>query len=249
VSALPEIVLRLDGVWLAFVRGRARASVLEDVSLTLPAGEVGAVIASREHGKTTLIRVASGTLAADKGRVLIDGRDMTGIGDKDLTEVLARKIGIATRIGPDAPITVADYLVMSLNAGGELSWRERERQVQRTLRQFELSGTDDLLWPELSKWQQVLVEFAQAVIRRPRLLLIDDILDGLEFGAKDAALEMIEGFATDICCGVLMAVSDQATAIRAGHVWHLSDGKLRLMHPDPDVIDLYQRREARTAEN
>jgi hemin transport system ATP-binding protein len=243
VRAVPDDVLRLDGVWLVLKSGQARTSVLEDVSLTLSAGQVGAVLASREHGKTTLIRVASGTLPVDEGRVLIDGQDMTGISGDDLAEVLATKIGIATRIGPEGRIAVADYLLMSLNPGTQLPWRGRLREVQRTLREFDLIAVKDLFWPELSKWQKVVVELAQAAIRRPRLMLIDDILDGLEGTEKELALEMLKGFASDIHCGVLMAVSDQGTAIRASHVWHLSHGKLRLMHPDPNVIDLHHRRE------
>ena len=49
---------------------------------------------------------------------------------------------------------------------------------------------------------------------------------------------MLEGFARDFGCGVLMAVSDHTTASRGGQVYELADGKLRLMHNDPDVIDI-----------
>jgi putative ABC transport system ATP-binding protein len=242
-------VLRLDGVWSSFRRGRGRIGVLEDASLEVRAGEVAAVLAARDQGKTTLIRVASGTLAAERGRVLIDGSEMSGISDNQLSDVLARKVGIATRAGPDARLNVRGWVEMSLTATRELSKRERDQAIRRTLKDLGLDGTEELMWSELSNWQRVLVEFAQAMIRRPRLLLIDDLLDGLELGTKDAALELIEGFAEDAGCGVLMAVSDRATAIRAGHVWHLSSGKLRLLHSDPDIINLHERREVRAAEN
>jgi ABC-type multidrug transport system ATPase subunit len=245
VSGVP--VLRFVGVWKGFVRGRGRIGVLEDVSLEVGVGEVAAVMASREQGKTTLIRLASGTLGADRGRVLLDGRDMTGISDRQLSGVLARTVGIATRAGPDAALNVHDYLEMRLNATREFSARERRQRIRSTLAGFGLDGVDELMWEELSNWQRVLVEFAQAVICKPRLLLIDDILDGLELGSKEAALRLIEGFARDMNCGVLMAVSDRATAINADRIWHLSSGKLRQMHPNPNIISLRERREVRAA--
>jgi len=246
VSGVP--VLRLVGVWKSFERGRGRVVVLRDVSLEVAAGQLAAVLGTRDQGKTTLIRVASGTLPVDQGSVLVDDREVRGISDRQLSEVLAKKIGIATRAGPGVRLNVHDYVEMSLTATQELSSRERHRRVERTLKELDLAGTGGLMWGELSNWQRVLVEFAQAVIVRPRLLLIDDVLDGLELGAKQAALELIEGFAEDIGCGVLMTVSDHATAVRAGRVWHLADGKLKLMHKDPDIIDLHDHREVRVAE-
>jgi ABC-type cobalamin/Fe3+-siderophores transport system ATPase subunit len=242
-------VLRLDGVWLGFARGRGRIGVLQDVSLEVASGQIAAVLGARGQGKSTLIRVASGTLPVERGGVFIDGHGMTGLSDVRLSNVLARMIGIATRAGPEVRLNVADYLEMSLTATREYSGRERRGRVQRTLADFGLTDVAGLMWDELSDWQRVLVEFAQAVIGHPRLLLIDDVLDGLAPGTKQGALELIEGFAQDLNCGVLMAVSDHATATRAGQVWQLADGKLRLMHQDPNIIDLHHRRELRAAEN
>jgi ABC-type cobalamin/Fe3+-siderophores transport system ATPase subunit len=236
---VPDVpVLRLVGVWKAFERAQGRIGVLQDVSMEIAAGQIAAVLGTRDQGKTTLIRVASGTLSPDRGSVFVDDREVTGISDSQFSEVLAKKIGIATRAGPDVRLNVHDYVAMSLTATQEWSSRERCQQVKQTLSEFDLTDVAGLKWSDLSNWQRVLVEFAQAVIVRPRLLLIDDVLDGLGLGKKQTALELIEGFAEDIGCGVLMAVSDHATAVRAAQVWHLTDGKLRLMHKDPDIIDL-----------
>jgi putative ABC transport system ATP-binding protein len=235
-------VLRLHRVWKAFDRGQGRIDVLQDVSLELAAGQIAAVLGNRDQGKTTLIRVASGTLPVDQGGVYVDERLVTGLSEDALAEVLAKKIGIATRSGSDARLKVCDYVEMSLTATRDYTRRERRERVRRTLDALGLAGVGELMWRDLSNWQRVLVEMAQAVIVRPRLLLIDDLLDGLGWGKKQAALELIEGFAEEIGCGVLMAVSDHATATRAGQVWELSEGKLRLMHKDADVIELHRAR-------
>ena len=95
--------------------------------------------------------------------------------------------------------------------------------------ELDLAGCADLKWGELSNWQRVLVELAQAIVVRPRLLLVDDVMDGFGLGKKRAAMDLLERFAHDTGCGVLMAVSDHASALRAERVWQLSRGKLKLM--------------------
>jgi ABC-type Mn2+/Zn2+ transport system ATPase subunit len=97
-------------------------------------------------------------------------------------------------------------------------------------------------WEELSNWQRVLVELAQAVVVRPRLLLVDDVMDGFGLGKKQATMDLLEGFASELGCGVLMAVSDHASALRSVRVWQLSRGRLKLMadHSSPVVIPLHK---------
>jgi ABC-type multidrug transport system ATPase subunit len=211
--------------------------VLRDVSLAVDAGRLVAVLGGRGAGKTTLIRVASGTLPADEGDVFVDGQPMAEITDTGLSDVLAIKVGLAGRDGPDAKLDVASYVEMRLAPTRNYSNRQRRQKVISTLREFDLAGTERLMWGELSDWQRVAVELVQAVIVKPRLLLIDDILDGLPRTCKHTALEWLESFAR-AGCGVLMAVSDHTTASRGGLVYQLTDGHLRLMHTDPDIISI-----------
>ena len=235
-------VLRLEGVWRGFDRGRGRVSVLEGVSLDVGLGEIAAVVGMRGQGKTTLVRVASGTLPVDRGRVVLNGRDLTGLSDGKLSKVLARDVGLATRDGEDR-LDVRDYVEMSLSATREYGSRERRQRVEEVLRELGLSGCASARWGELSNWQRVLVEFAQAIVVRPRLLLVDDVVDGLPFEHKGMAMDLIERFARDLRCGVLMAVSDHATAARAAKVWRLAYGQLELMHKDePDIAYLHEHR-------
>ncbi len=242
-----SVVLRLVGVSRGFPRGEDRVMVLRDVTLAVEAGRLVAVLGGRGAGKSTLIRVASGTLPADKGDVFVDGQPMAGISDTALSEVLALKVGLVGRDGPDAKLDVAGYVEMRLAATRGYSNHERRREVRETLRELDLAGTERLMWGELSDWQRVAVELVQATIVRPRLLLVDDILDGLPRACKNTALEWLEGFARDIGCGVLMAVSDHTTASRGEQVYQLTEGQLRLMHTDPDIIHLQNRRAARGA--
>jgi ABC-type lipoprotein export system ATPase subunit len=238
-------VLRLEGVWKGFERAGGWVQVLEDVSLEVGAGQVAAVVGGRGQGKSTLIRLATGMLRADRGSVSLDGRELGCLSNGDLEGVLAREIGIAARDGEDR-LNVRDYVEMSLVATCEYSARERERLVRDVLAELEISGCAASKWAELSDWQRVQVEFAQAIVRRPKLLLVDDVVDGMGLDQKRAAMDLMEGFAKDRRCGVLMAVSDHAAALRSATVWELSHTKLELMHQDPNITYLHQHRPERS---
>jgi ABC-type lipoprotein export system ATPase subunit len=242
-------VLLLDDVWKAFDRGRDRVPVLEGVSLSVAAGEIVAVVGTRDQGKTTLMRVASGMLPADRGSVQVVGLELTGLSDRRLAGVLRTEVGVAARGGPDVRVRVRDYVGLPLATGRWLGWRERRLRVAQALKQLDVAGAAELRWRECSDWQRVLVELAQAIVGRPRVLLIDDVIDGLGFGKKQAAMEILRGFASDLGCGVLMAVSDHVAALPADRVWQLSGGRLKLMADlsDPDLIPLHKASDGRRA--
>jgi putative ABC transport system ATP-binding protein len=244
-------VLRLEGVWKAFDRGRDRVSVLEDVSLSVSAGEVVTVVGTHDQGKTTLLRLASGMLPADRGSVRVGGVELSGLKDRQLARVLANEVGLAARTGPEVRVRVREYVEMSLVAcrrshGSDPNKRQRRVQVTSMLERLGISGCADLRWEELSNWQRVLVELAQAVVVRPRVLLVDDVTDGFGIRKKQEAMDLLEDFASEIGCGVLMAVSDHASAVRSVQVWQLGRRRLKLMadHTHPDVIPLHKREDA-----
>jgi putative ABC transport system ATP-binding protein len=235
-----EPVLVLDGVCKSFDRGDDRLRVLADVSLSVAAREVVAIVGTRDQGKTTLLRVASGSLPADRGSVRVCDLELTGLSDRQLASVLRTEIGWAARSGPGVQVRVRDYVGLPLATGRWLGWRERRVRVAQVLKQLDVAGAAELRWRELSDWQRVLVELAQAVVGRPRVLLVDDVIDGLGLGKKQVAMELLRGFADDLGCGVLIAVSDHAAALSSDRVWQLNGGLLKLMADlaDGDLIPL-----------
>jgi putative ABC transport system ATP-binding protein len=235
-----ETVLALEDVCKGFDRGQDRLEVLTDVSLAVGAGEIVAVVGTRDQGKTTLLRVASGSLPADRGSVRLCDLELTGLSDRQLAGVLRTEIGWAARGGPGVRVSVRDYVGLPLATGRWLGWRERRTRVMRALTQLDVAGAAELRWSELSDWQRVLVELAQAVIGRPRVLLVDDLIDGLGLGKKQAAMEILRDFTNDLGCGVLMTFSDHAAALPGDRVWQLHGGRLKLMADltDAGVIPL-----------
>ena len=91
------------------------------------------------------------------------------------------------------------------------------------------------------------MELAQGIVGRPRLLLVDDLLSGLSMGRVREAMRLIRSLVVEFGFGVLMAVSDDESALLADRVWMLEEGELALVgaestgDEDPNVIDFPER--------
>ncbi|MEK6311861.1 MAG: ATP-binding cassette domain-containing protein, partial [Curtobacterium sp.] len=86
-------IIRLDHVSKHYGDAARRVTALDDVSVDIGAGEFTAVMGPSGSGKSTLMHVAAGLDAVSSGRIQIDGVDITGLGDRDLTELRRRRLG------------------------------------------------------------------------------------------------------------------------------------------------------------
>lgn len=224
--ALSEPVLVLEGVWKGFDRHGRVLSVFEDVSLRVGAREIVSVVGTRDQGKTTLLKLAAGIESPDRGSVLVDGQDVTQLKDKRLSELLRYKIGLAARSGPGTPESMWDYVGMP--GGQKQRRRTRDQRIAEVLERLDVADCARLSWDELSNWQRARVELAGAIINKPRLLLIDDVLDGLGLGKTDEATRLIHDLAQETGCGVLMVASDFMAADPSDMIFEIREKKLKL---------------------
>ena len=226
-------LLSLEGVGKRYRRGERSHWLLRRATLQIAAGEVVAVVAMRSQGKTTLLRIASGMLAPDEGRVLLAGRDLDGLADHAHARLLREQVGLAGRLGPGLGVRMLDYVAMRLAIGGRSRRREVPSRAMEALEAMGAGHCAERYWEELSDWERALVEIAQAIAGTPRLLLIDDVLDGLGMRETDELARLVRALAEDHGIGVLMAVSDTEAALCSHRVLSLADGRLSALSPLP----------------
>jgi ABC-type methionine transport system ATPase subunit len=224
-----EPVLVLDGVWKRFDRGGRPFSVLEDVSLRVLAREVVSIIGTRDQGKSTLVRIAAGFERPDRGSVRVGDLALAGLKDSEHSHVLRSLIGLAGRSGPGTEPKMGEYVALRLTAGQGLSGRERRLMVAAALERLDVADCAESRWGDLSTLQRMRVELAQAIVTRPKVLLVDDIIDGLGLGKSKDAMELMRDLAQELGCGVLMVASDEVAVIPSDVVWKLTEKKLKLL--------------------
>ena len=153
---------------------RHSALAIDDVSLTLEAGQVLAVLGPSGSGKSTLLRAIAGLEVLDAGRVLWEGDDITAL------PVHKRGFALMFQDGQlFAHRSVASNVGYALQIARMPRLEQRER-VAELLQLVGLEGFEDRRVTELSGGEQQRVALARALAVRPRLLLLDEPLSSLD---------------------------------------------------------------------
>jgi len=154
-------------------------TALNDVSLSIPSGELVALLGPSGSGKTTLLRIIAGLEHADSGRILFNGEDTTE------SHVRERKVGfVFQHYALFKHMTVFDNVAFGLNVrpkGTRPSKGEIKDKVNELLRLVQLEGMAGRYPSQLSGGQRQRIALARALAVEPQVLLLDE-----PFGALDA---------------------------------------------------------------
>ena len=185
---MPEALLEIDGLSKRF--GGVVAS--DDISLSVPQGELHAIIGPNGAGKTTLIGQLAGELAPDAGRIRFEGQDVTALPTYRRSQLgLARSFQI-TSLFPD--FTALDNVALAVQAHAGHSfhfWRPARQEAslrepaRAALARVGLASRADMLVSKLSHGEHRQLEIAMALATGPRLLLLDEPMAGM--GPEESA--------------------------------------------------------------
>jgi branched-chain amino acid transport system ATP-binding protein/branched-chain amino acid transport system permease protein len=179
--------LACTDVWRAF--GGIQA--LRGVSLSVQPGEIVGLVGPNGSGKTTLINVISGYYAADRGRVLLGADGLTGRPAHDVARLgVARTYQIPR---PFAHFTALDNVALAATFGpARLSPAEARAEARGWLDFTGLGSRAAALPHELNLHERKFLELARALAGRPRVILLDEVLSGLNPGEIAGALRLIQ---------------------------------------------------------
>jgi branched-chain amino acid transport system ATP-binding protein len=167
--------------------GYGKIRVLHGVDVSIAAGEVVALLGPNGAGKTTLLRALSGLLPVNAGTVRFDGRDFSRITPRE-----AARAGLVHVIEGHRVFTQLSVTDNLLLAGYDVPRRERASRVEEALSFFpEIAEKRHERGGALSGGQQQMLTVAQGLVRRPRLLMLDEPSAGLSPVLVDRVLNVI----------------------------------------------------------
>ncbi len=238
-------LLALDEVCKSYRDGLRPRLVLDHVSLEIDAGETIGVLAARLAGKTTLLKVAAGLESADSGSVCWEGHDLA-LMNADQRTRYRRQGGIALAScdwRTVASRTVVTHVALPLYSDG-LKMSQAERRAYRALEWVQAPELGHRTTDRLGISDRVRVELARALVREPRLLLVDEpaVLprpsDAREF------FELLHGLPKQLGLALIIA-SEEVTALRGSHRVMNLDGQLYSTDSRRKVVELRPGRGAR----
>ena len=181
-----SLMLAVEGLDKSFEGVQA----LRKVTLDVREGEVLGLLGPNGSGKSTLINVVSGHYKPDAGRIVFRGAEIAGIPAHRIARAgIARTYQIPR---PFRELTVEDNVTLAAMFGGAtLSRAAAQRKAARWLEFTRLEGKAGALPDDLNLHQRKFLELARALAMRPQLVLLDEVLSGLNPAEIDSAVELI----------------------------------------------------------
>jgi iron complex transport system ATP-binding protein len=210
--------------------------VLAGVTLEVEAGEVVGLLGRNGVGKTTLLRVASGTLTPDRGSVHFDGRALASFSRREL----ARRLAVVPQdLHVPFPFLAGEIVLMGRTPHQNLFGFESSEDVRRARDAMERMGISQLenrSVLELSGGERQLVMFARALAQAPELLLLDEPTAFLDLSHRIDVLQVVRELVAD--GGSALVVShDLALAARVcDRLVVLADGRVVAQGPPAEVL-------------
>jgi ABC-type multidrug transport system ATPase subunit len=213
-------LLALEHVAKRYGNGAGGHVAIRDVSFEIEPRELVAVWGRRRSGRSTLLRVAAGIERPDAGAVHLEGQDIYRRGAAGLETIAFCR----TTFAPAEGELIIDQLVLGqLSRGvGAPAAREHAREA---LRRVDAEHLIAVRPGDLDPAERVRVALARAVVRRPRLLVVDEPTIGVDLLARDGILSLLRSLA-DEGIAVLTSTADAAGLENADRALTLSDGEL-----------------------
>lgn len=230
--------LALRRVSKRFPDGTREIAVLDRVSFEVEVGETVGLLASRRSGKTTLLRIAAGLMTPDEGQVLWGDLDLADIGHDESAHA-RRRGGIALARGDwrtSRSTSVLQHITVPLYSD-DLNMLDATNRARRALELVDASNLAHRDTSELGVSERLSVELARAIVREPRLLLIDEPAVFRQPEDARAFYDLLRSLPEKVGCALLIA-SEEVSALRGCKpMMSLSGGRLSSTTSRRKVID------------
>jgi putative ABC transport system ATP-binding protein len=201
-------------------------AALRDVSLEVKAGEFMAIAGPSGSGKTTLLNLIGGLDTPTRGRILVDGRDLSGMSRAQLADLRRDKVGFVFQAYNLIPVlTAAENAEYVLQLQG-VPHAERRNRVQEV---FAALGIEKFLdaWPgKMSGGQQQRVAVARAIASRPAVVLADEPTANLDQATGRALVDLMRRLNHEQGVTFVFSTHDPMVLERADRVVRLVDGQI-----------------------
>jgi putative spermidine/putrescine transport system ATP-binding protein len=210
-----------------------RVVAVEDVSLTVKAGEILALLGPSGCGKTTCLRMVAGLVEPTSGEIVVGGKPITRI------PVHQRNVGMLFQNYALFPhMTVSENVAFGLEMRS-FSKAERDTKVRLALDLVKLSSFGDRMPAQLSGGQQQRIALARALVIEPAMLLLDEPLGALDKGLRESMQVEIRSLQQRLGLTTIMVTHDQDEALTmADQIAVMQHGRLEQI---ASATEIYQK--------
>jgi len=221
----PETVMPVvvQGVAKRFRQGSVTISALKSVNLSVAPGEFVAVMGASGSGKSTLLHLMAGLTPPDEGRLIIDGEDLSGMPDRQLTLFRRTRIGLVFQAFNLIPSLSAEENILLPLMAGSMPLGVRQR-LDGLLERLGIAERRRHRPDALSGGEQQRVAIARALITDPAILLADEPTGSVDSVAGQRICALLKALSQEQRRTIVLVTHEPAVAIWAQRVVVLKDG-------------------------
>ena len=216
--------IQFNNVSLSYGEIADEVEVLKSISFAIDSSEVVSIVGPSGSGKTSIIMLASGLENATKGSIKINGEEIVGLKEKELSEVRRKDIGIVFQSFYLIPnLTAVENVLLSLEANQQYSL---EKDAEELLGEFGLSHRMHHLPSELSGGEQQRVAIARALINKPKIILADEPTGNLDSVNSESMIDLLFDYTKKSHTSLVMVTHDNSIAQRCDRIIEIRDGQI-----------------------
>jgi putative ABC transport system ATP-binding protein len=218
-------IIKLENVWKIYEMGDVKVEALRGLSLDVKKHEFVAIKGPSGSGKSTAVNMVGCLDIPSTGRILLDGEDISLMGESELAQIRGRKIGFVFQKFNLIPTLTAMENVMLPMVFQGTTTEDRQKRAKELLTLVELGDRIDHRPSELSGGQQQRVAIARSLANDPEVILADEPTGNLDSKTGQMVMFFLKKL-HKTGKTIIMVTHDDKLAKHADRIEHLIDGKI-----------------------
>jgi len=219
-------VIHLDNVWKTYRMGDVEVNALQGLNLEVKSGEFLAIMGPSGSGKSTAVNMIGCLDVPTKGKIILDGHDISKLTESELAQIRGRKIGfIFQQFNLIPTLTAMENIMLPMIFQG-IEQEKRIAAAKRLLELVELGERINHKPTELSGGQQQRVAIARALSNNPEVIIADEPTGNLDSKTGTIVMDFLKRFHKGERKTIVMVTHDSNLSKHAERTEFLKDGRI-----------------------
>jgi len=223
---MSNVIVKTSNLTKIFGKKHTKVEAVKNVSMTIYKGEVVVILGPSGSGKTTLLSMLGCILTPTKGKILLNGRDITELSETEKMIERRDNIGFVFQsFNLLKDLTVSENVEVALNLKG-ITGREAKEQATNILKEVGLGERINFYPAELSGGEKQRVSIARAIVKNPRIILADEPTGNLDSKTGRIIVELLQEVAKKNDASLIIVTHDNRIEDIVDKKFYLEDGKI-----------------------